>query len=381
MISLASKLPQTGPTIFSVMSQLATEHNAINLSQGFPDFECPAGLVSLVTKHMKQGNNQYAPMPGVLPLRERIAEKINRLHSANYDPDTEITVTAGGTQAIFTALAAVIQPNDEVIILEPAYDCYSPSIKLLGGLVKSFELNSPDYKIDWEMLKKLISSRTRLIILNSPHNPTGMMLDEDDIRQLIHLTQNTDILILSDEVYEHIVFDGATHLSMGRFPELRERSFIVASFGKLFHNTGWKMGYCAAPAWLMAEFRKVHQFMVFSVNTPVQYAIADFMRDEKVYLELKDFYQEKRDVFRKLMAQTRFDLLPCRGSYFQCVTYTRIGGEQDMDFAKRLTTDYGVAGIPVSAFYTRKTDEQVLRFCFAKKQETLEKAVERLINV
>ena len=381
MISLASKLPQTGSTIFSVMSQLATKHNAINLSQGFPDFECPAELVNLVTKHMKKGHNQYAAMPGILPLRERIAEKINLLHSAKYDPDAEITVTAGGTQAIFTALTAIIQPNDEVIILEPAYDCYSPSIKLLGGLVKSFELSAPDYKIDWEMLKKLISSRTRLIILNSPHNPTGVTLTEDDIRQLIHLTQDSDILILSDEVYEHIIFDDAVHLSMARFPELRERSFIVASFGKLFHNTGWKIGYCAAPAWLMAEFRKVHQFLVFSVNTPVQHAIADFLKNDNFYLELKDFYQQKRDTFRSLMLETRFDLLSCQGSYFQCVTYGRIAGEPDTEFSKRLTTDHGVAGIPVSAFYSRRTDEQVLRFCFAKKQETLEKAVERLIKV
>ena len=381
MISLASKLPQTGSTIFSVMSQLATKHNAINLSQGFPDFECPAELVNLVTKHMKKGHNQYAAMPGILPLRERIAEKINLLHSAKYDPDAEISVTAGGTQAIFTALTAIIQPNDEVIILEPAYDCYSPSIKLLGGLVKSFELSAPDYKIDWEMLKKLISSRTRLIILNSPHNPTGVTLTEDDIRQLIHLTQDSDILILSDEVYEHIIFDDAVHLSMARFPELRERSFIVASFGKLFHNTGWKIGYCAAPAWLMAEFRKVHQFLVFSVNTPVQHAIADFLKNDNFYLELKDFYQQKRDTFRSLMLETRFDLLSCQGSYFQCVTYGRIAGEPDTEFSKRLTTDHGVAGIPVSAFYSRRTDEQVLRFCFAKKQETLEKAVERLIKV
>jgi len=381
MISFTSKLPNIGTTIFTVMSQLAAEHKAINLSQGFPDFECPPELVSLVSKHMKKGQNQYAPMPGIPALRERIAGKINSLHSSAYDPDTEITVTAGGTQAIFTALTAVIQPNDEVIILEPAYDCYSPSIKLLGGLVKSFELSAPDYRIDWEMLKKLISNHTRMIILNSPHNPTGMVLTDDDISQLIRLTQNTDILILSDEVYEHIIFDGEPHLSMARYPELRERSFIVASFGKLFHNTGWKMGYCAAPAWLMAEFRKVHQFLVFSVNTPVQHAIAEFMENENFYLELKDFYQQKRDTFRELMQQTRFSLLPCHGSYFQCVTYGRISAERDLEFAKRLTTEHGVAGIPVSAFYSRRNEEQVLRFCFAKKQETLEKAVERLMKV
>lgn len=381
MISITSKLPNVGTNIFSVMSQLATENDAINLSQGFPDFESPVELVNLVTEHMQKGHNQYAPMPGVLALREKIAEKINKLHSANFNPETEITVTAGGTQAIFTALTAVINPNDEVIIFEPAYDCYSPAIKLLGGLVKSFELSAPDYKIDWEMLKKLISNHTRLIILNSPHNPTGMVLTEDDIKQLSHLIDDTDILILSDEVYEHIIFDGKPHLSMARYPSLRDRTFIIASFGKLFHNTGWKMGYCAAPAWLMKEFRKVHQFLVFSVNTPFQYAIADFLNNESFYLDLKDFYQTKRDTFRSLMQQTRFDLLPCYGSYFQCVQYHRIANEPDLQFAKRLITEFGVAGIPVSAFFNRRTDEHVLRFCFAKKQETLEKAVERLIKV
>lgn len=381
MISLISKLPNVGTNIFSVMSQLAMENDAINLSQGFPDFECPSELVQLVTKHMNKGHNQYAPMPGLLKLREKVAEKINKLHGASYSPDTEITITAGGTQAIFTALSAVIQPNDEVIILEPAYDCYSPSIKLLGGLVKTLELSAPDYKIDWGMLKKLISNYTRLIILNSPHNPTGLVFTEEDIRQLIHLTRETDILILSDEVYEHIIFDEKPHLSVAKYPELRERSFIVASFGKLFHNTGWKMGYCVAPAWLMAEFRKVHQFLVFSVNTPMQYAIADFLNDESFYLELKYFYQQKRNYFKKMMLHTRFDLLPCHGSYFQCVQYERIANEPDLEFAKRLTREFGVAGIPVSAFFSHKTDEHVLRFCFAKKQETLEKAVERLIKV
>lgn len=381
MISLISKLPNIGTNIFTVMSQMAIENDAINLSQGFPDFESPVELVNLVTKHMKKGHNQYAPMPGVLTLREKISEKINKLHSANYHPETEITVTAGGTQAIFTALTAVINPNDEVIIFEPAYDCYSPTIKLLGGLVKSFELSAPDYKIDWDMLKKLISNHTRLIILNSPHNPTGMVLTEDDIKQLVHLIHDTDILILSDEVYEHIIFDDKPHLSMARYPGLRDRTFIIASFGKLFHNTGWKIGYCVAPAWLMKEFRKVHQFLVFSVNTPFQYAIADFLNNESFYLDLKSFYQTKRDSFRNMMQQTRFDLLPCYGSYFQCVQYGRIANEPDLQFAKRLITEFGVAGIPVSAFFNRRTDEHVLRFCFAKKQETLEKAVERLIKV
>ncbi len=381
MIPLISKLPNVGTTIFSVMSQLAAEHNAINLSQGFPDFESSPELIELVNQEMKNGHNQYAPMPGLQILRERIAEKVNAIHHSEYNPDTEVTVTAGGTQAIFTALSAVIQPNDEVIIFEPAYDCYSPTIKLLGGIVKSFELSPPDYKIDWTIVKKLINSRTRMIILNSPHNPSGVILGEEDIKQLIQITNHYDLLILSDEVYEHIIFDSKQHLSIARYPELRDRAFIVASFGKLFHNTGWKMGYCIAPAWLMTEFRKIHQFLVFSVNTPMQYALAKFLDNESNYNGLSDFYQQKRDYFAELMKQTRFDLLPCGGSYFQSVYYNRISDEGDQVFAKRLTTEFGVAGIPVSAFYNKGTDHHVLRFCFAKKQETLEKAVERLTKV
>ncbi|MEO8796130.1 MAG: methionine aminotransferase [Daejeonella sp.] len=381
MIPLISKLPNVGTTIFSVMSQLAAEHNAINLSQGFPDFESSPELIELVNQAMKNGHNQYAPMPGLQILREQIASKVNALHHSAYNPDTEVTVTAGGTQAIFTALSAVIQPNDEVIIFEPAYDCYSPTIKLLGGVVKSFELSPPDYKIDWTVVKKLINSRTRMIILNSPHNPSGAVLGEEDIKQLIQITNNYDLLILSDEVYEHIIFDGKQHLSIARYPELRDRAFIVASFGKLFHNTGWKMGYCIAPDWLMAEFRKIHQFLVFSVNTPMQYALAKFLEDPNNYNELSQFYQQKRDFFAELMQQTRFDLLPCGGSYFQSAYYNRISDESDLVFAKRLTTEFGVAAIPVSAFYNKGTDHHVLRFCFAKKQETLEKAVERLTKV
>ena len=381
MIPLISKLPNVGTNIFTVMSQLASDKNAINLAQGFPDFECSPQLIELVNQQMKDGHNQYAPMPGLLALRQTIANKVNESHHSNYNPETEITVTAGGTQAIFTALSAVIQPNDEVIIFEPAYDCYSPTIKLLGGIVKSFELSPPDYKIDWDIVKKLVNTHTRMIIINSPHNPSGVILDEEDIKQLIKITQHSDLLILSDEVYEHIIFDGKQHLSFARYPELRDRAFIVASFGKLFHTTGWKMGYCLAPSWLMTEFRKIHQFLVFSVNTPVQYALAEFLSDENNYQGLSDFYQQKRDLFIELMKQTRFDLLPCQGSYFQSVQYNRISNEKDLDFAKRLTTEFGVAAIPVSAFYNKGTDHQVLRFCFAKKQETLEKAVDRLTKV
>jgi methionine aminotransferase len=381
MIHFSSKLPHAGTTIFTVMSKLAQEAGAINLSQGFPDFDCSPQLIRLVNDYMKRGNNQYAPMAGLPLLRERIAAKVNELHDADYHPDKEVTVTAGGTQALFTALAAVIRPNDEVIIFEPAYDLYAPTVKLLGGLVKAFEMTPPIYKIDWTIVKRMVTSDTKMIILNSPNNPIGSVLDREDIRELIALTRNTDILILSDEVYEHLVFEGRQHLSMALFPELRERSFIAASFGKLYHNTGWKMGYCLAPGWLTREFRKIHQYLVFSANTPVQYALADFMTDKNQYLELNAFFQQKRDYFADMMQKTRFDLLPCHGSYFQSVTYSRITDEKDSDFAKRLIKEFGMACIPVSSFYNKGTDHRVLRFCFAKKEETLEKAVKRLIKV
>lgn len=378
MISIQSKLPHTGTTIFSVMSKLAEEHQAINLSQGFPDYDCDPKLIALVNEAMKKGFNQYAPMPGLPELRTLVAEKVSNLYGANYHPDTEVTITAGGTQAIFTALSAVINSGDEVIIFEPAYDCYAPTVKLLGGLVKPYELAPPNYEIDWEMVKKLFTANTKMIILNSPQNPTGCILSEKDIKALIKLTKNTDILILSDEVYEHIIFDGLKHQSIALYPELRERSFITASFGKLLHATGWKLGYCLAPEWLTKEFRKVHQFNVFSVNTPMQVGIANYLKDKDTYLGLSAFFQQKRDFFRSLLSETSFKLLPCNGSYFQCVSYAHLNQEKDTDMAVRLVKTYGVASVPVSAFYTKGTDHQVLRFCFAKKQETLEKAVERL---
>jgi len=381
MISTYSKLPGTSTTIFTVMSQLAAEHKAINLSQGFPDYDLDPKLVDLVADAMKAGHNQYAPMAGVPALRELIADKVNHLHGSNYNPDTEVTITAGGTQAIFTALSAYITAGDEVIIFEPAYDSYAPTIKMLGGLVKPYELAPPDYEIDWEMVKKLFTANTKMIILNSPHNPTGAVLNDKDIEALIKLTRDTDILILSDEVYEHLIYDGQQHKSMAMYPELRERAFIVASFGKLLHATGWKTGYCLAPENLMKEFRKVHQFNVFSVNTPMQVGIARYLQDPAVYMDLAGFFQQKRDLFRSLISQTKFKLLPCNGSYFQCVTYSHFSDEADTVIAKRLITDYGVASIPVSAFYIRNTDHQVLRFCFAKKQDTLEKAVERLMKL
>ncbi|ACU04277.1 MULTISPECIES: methionine aminotransferase [Pedobacter] len=381
MIAIQSKLPHTGTTIFTVMSKLAEEHNAINLSQGFPDYDCDPKLLSFVTEAMQKGFNQYAPMPGLPALRELIAEKVSNLYGANYHPDTEITITAGGTQAIFTALSSCISSGDEVIIFEPAYDCYAPTVKLLGGLVKPYELAPPNYEIDWEMVKKLFTANTKMIILNSPQNPTGCILSEKDIKALIKLTKNTDILILSDEVYEHIIFDNNKHQSIALYPELRERSFIAASFGKLLHATGWKLGYCLAPEKLMKEFRKVHQFNVFSVNTPMQLGIANYLKDAGTYMGLSSFFQQKRDFFRKLLAETNFNLLPCNGSYFQCVSYGHLSEEKDTDMAIRLVKNYGVASIPVSAFYTRNPDHQVLRFCFAKKQETLEKAVERLMKL
>ncbi len=381
MIPVVSKLPQTGTTIFTVMSALANELGAINLSQGFPDYDCSPELIELVNKAMKEGHNQYAPMAGVMALRERIAEKTEKLYGAVYNPETEITITAGGTQAIFTAISAVIHPNDEVIIFEPAFDCYAPAIKLMGGVVKSLALEPPNYRIAWDMVKRLINQKTKMIILNSPHNPTATILHKEDIDELSALVKNRDILILSDEVYEHLIYDGETHHSMARYPELQQRSFIVASFGKPFHATGWKVGYCMAPAYLMSEFRKIHQFLVFAVNTPIQYAIAEHLKNEETYLGLSEFFREKRDYFRKGLEQTRFELLPCSGSYFQSVSYLGITDEKDADFSIRIAKEFGVASIPVSAFYSKGIDHHVLRFCFAKRQETLDKAVDRLIKV
>jgi len=381
MTPIISKLPQTGTTIFTLMSALSNEVGAINLSQGFPDFETSPKLIELVNKAMKNGHNQYAPMAGVLELREQIALKTERLYGATYNPDTEITITAGGTQAIFTVITAVINPNDEVIIFEPAFDCYAPAIRLMGGIVKSLELEPPDYKIPWDMVKKLANNKTRMIILNSPNNPTATILRQNDIEQLCAIVKTQDILILSDEVYEHLIYDGEKHESMACYEDLRKRSFIVASFGKPFHATGWKVGYCMAPAALMVEFRKIHQFLVFCVNAPIQFAIAEYLKDENNYLSLPEFFQEKRDYFRKGLEESKFELLPSSGTYFQSVSYRQITDEPDSEYALRLTKEKGVASIPVSAFYGKGTDHNVLRFCFAKKKETLDKAIERLLTV
>jgi methionine aminotransferase len=381
MTPIVSKLPQVGTTIFTVMSALANELGAVNLSQGFPDYDTSPVLIELVNKAMKNGYNQYAPMAGVKALREEISRKTEKLYGAVYNPDTEITITAGGTQAIYTAITAVIHQNDEVIIFEPAFDCYAPAIKLAGGIVKSLELEPPDYCIPWDMVRRLINNRTKMIILNSPHNPTATILHQSDIEELLAIVKNMDVLILSDEVYEHLIYDGQTHHSMARYAELQQRSFVVASFGKPFHATGWKVGYCMAPAALMHEFRKVHQFLVFSVNAPIQVAIAEYLKNEQTYLGLREFFQQKRDYFREGLESTRFEILPCSGSYFQSVRYGRVTDEKDADFAIRLTKETGVASIPVSAFYSNNTDYHVLRFCFAKRQETLDKAVDRLIKV
>jgi methionine transaminase len=376
-----SKLPNVGTTIFTVMSKLAADHKAINLSQGFPDFGCSPDLVSLVNKHMSAGSNQYAPMAGLMSLREMIAEKTEALYGAKYDPDTEVTITAGATQAIYTAIAAVVREDDEVIIFEPAYDCYQPAIEMNGGKTVYMQLQAPDYTIDWERVKKMINHRTKMIIINTPHNPSGSVMSTDDMKMLEKLTKNTDIVIISDEVYEHIIFDKQKHQSAARFTGLAERSFIISSFGKTFHTTGWKMGYCIAPQNLMAEFRKVHQFLVFCCNTPIQYALADFLKQKKHYLELGNFYQKKRDYFNGLIKNSKFDLIPSAGTYFQLLSYKKLSNEKDTDYAIRLTKEHGIASIPMSVFYHEQEDNHVLRFCFAKKEETLEQAAEILNRI
>ena len=378
---IQSKLPSVGTTIFTVMSKLAADVGAINLSQGFPDFDCDPQLVDAVARHMRAGRNQYAPMQGVPALRQAIAANYEGFHGRRYDPDTEVTITSGGTEAIFDAVASVVHPGDEVIVLEPCYDSYVPAIELSGGVPIAVPLTLPDYRVDWAAVAAAINPRTRLIILNSPHNPTGAVLTASDIRQLTTVLENTGVLIVSDEVYEHIIFDGLQHESMARHEALAQRSFIIGSFGKTFHVTGWKVGYAVAPAALTAEFRKVHQFVTFATNTPVQYALADAMANQAALRDLSRFYQEKRDLFLRLMDGSRFRPLPCRGSYFQLMDYSQISDESDADFAIRITKEHGVASIPTSPFLYRSTAPKVVRFCFAKKDDTLERAAERLRGV
>jgi methionine aminotransferase len=373
-----SRLPWVGTTIFTVMSRLAAQHGAINLSQGFPDFSAPQALFDRVAKHMNAGANQYAPMAGALPLREAIAEKVAALYGLTFDVEQEITVTAGATQAIFTAVAALVRPGDEVIVFEPVYDSYVPSIELNGGRAVPCRLTFPDYRPDWEEVRTHITPKTRMIIINTPHNPSGAVWDAADMRTLESLVRGTDIVIVSDEVYEHIVFDGRQHESVVRHPGLAERSFVVSSFGKTYHVTGWKIAYCLAPRELMAEFRKAHQFVVFCVNHPMQLALAEFMQEKERYLGLAAFYQEKRDFFRQQLEGSRFVPLPCPGTYFQSVRYDAISDEPDRAFVERLTQQHGVAAIPFSAFYRDGRDDKVIRFCFAKGEETLAKAGEKL---
>lgn len=377
---LKSKLPLVGTTIFTVMSALANEYGAINLSQGFPNFECSERLQNLIYQAMRDGYNQYAPMAGVPILRERLAEKINTIYNTIVSVD-DITITAGGTQALFTAIMAFVHTGDEVIIIEPAYDSYRPAIELSGGIPVIYELGVPDYKINWEDFGKLITPKTRMIMINTPHNPTGTVWTADDMSSLGNLVKDTDILILSDEVYEHLIYDNRLHQSVLCYPNLWERSMMVYSFGKTFHATGWKMGYVVAAPMLMREFRKVHQFNVFSVNTPIQYAIAEFLASPDEYLGLPTFYQTKRDFFLDATQESRFKPLVCEGTYFQLFDYSHLSDEGDLAFAKRLTREIGVATIPVSAFYSSQRDDKVIRVCFAKTEETLEKAGKLLQKV
>lgn len=376
---IRSKLPKVETTIFTVMSQLAAKENAVNLSQGFPDFSCSPDLTELVNKYMKAGFNQYSHMAGFIGLRQIISDKVSKLYGAYYNPETEITVTAGGTQAIYTAIASTIGEGDEVILFTPAYDCFEPAIELNGGKPVFVQLSVPDYSVDWESVKKVINQKTKMIIINTPHNPSGTVLNNDDFEQLEKIVGNTDILVLCDEVYEHIVFDGLMHESITKFPNLAERSFVISSFGKTFHTTGWKVGYCLAPENLMKEFRKAHQFIVFAVNTPIQHAIAEFLQDEHSYMDLSSFYQQKRDLFLSMISPSRFKAIPSKGTYFQLLNFENITDKSDVDFSVELTKTKKIASIPVSVFYHKKVDAHVLRFCFAKSDETLRLAAD-IIN-
>lgn len=378
---IASKLPNVGTTIFTVMSRLAQEHNAINLSQGFPDFDCAKELRDLVTKYFNAGLNQYPPMAGVMRLRERIAEKVEALYGTRYDPEHEVTVTPGATYGIFNAVATLVRPGDEVILFEPAYDSYAPAIEVSGGTPVYVQLRYPDYSIDWQRVQQAITPKTRMILINTPNNPTASVLSGEDMRMLEGMLRGTDIVVVSDEVYEHIVFDGHRHQSAARFPGLAERSFVVSSFGKTYHVTGWKMGYVLAPKELMAEFRKVHQFNVFVTNGPLQYALAEYMENRDAYLSLAAFYQRKRDFFLQGVRASRFKPLPSRGTFFQNLAYDAISSERDADLAVRLTKERGIASIPISAFYRKPPDHKVLRFCFAKSEETLARGAEILCKI
>lgn len=380
-LKLSSKLPEIGTSIFAVMSKMANDYNAINLSQGFPDFNCSDELIDLVNYYMKKGFNQYAPMPGTIELRKQISEKVKRDYNRNYDYENEITITAGATQALYTAFSTIIHPGDEVIIFEPAYDSYVPAIKINGGIPINIQLHKNNFSIPWEKVRQSITKNTKCIVINSPHNPTGSILNEDDINQLIEIVKGKDIFIISDEVYEHIVFYDKVHFSLARYDELAKRSFIISSFGKTFHTTGWKIGYCCAPKELTKEFQRIHQFIVFSVNTPIQLALAAFMKDPKNIYSLSKFYQDKRDLFISLVKNSSFDLRPCNGTYFQLLDYHKLSDKNDTEFCEHLTKEIGVAAIPLSPFYRDGTEEKLIRICFAKRDEVLIQAAEKLCSI
>lgn len=378
-MQLQSKQPHIGTTIFTVMSKLANDHGALNLSQGFPNFECSPKLIELVEKYLRKGMNQYAPLSGIQPLREIIAQKTSDLYGISYHPDQEVTIVSGATEALYAAITAVVQTGDEVILLEPNYDSYEPAVRLNGGIPVYVTLTPENnYQIDWSVVKAKITEKTKLILLNTPHNPTGTVMSKDDLEQLAAIVKDTNIFIVSDEVYEHIIFDGHNHWSPIRHPELQKRTFVCGSFGKTFHVTGWKVGYCLAPQQLSEEFRKVHQWLTFSTVTPIQYALAEFLQEPDNYLSVSKFYQEKRDKFISCIQGSRFEWTPASGSFFQCVNYSKITDENDLALAQRLTKEIGVASIPVSVFYHQKNDYKILRFCFAKDDQTLEIAGERL---
>jgi len=379
--NLQSKLLKTETSIFAVMTGLAKEYGAVNLSQGFPDFPISEELIDRVTYYMKSGFNQYAPMTGVDELRKAISLMFRHNHDAYYHPDQEINITAGGTQALYAAIAAFVRKDDEVVIFEPAYDSYGPAVQINGGIVKYARLEFPDFRINWDELPRLINHRTKMVIINTPHNPTGSVLREEDLIRLERLLEGRDIVVLSDEVYEHLIFENIQHQSVCRFPKLASRSLLVGSFGKTFHATGWKTGFVLAPENLMKEFRKAHQFIVFASNTPIQYAISDYINNPANYLYLGKFYQEKRDFFVEKVKTSRFNILPCFGTYFQLLDYSSISDENEMDFAVRLVKEYGIAAVPVSPFYHNKSDNKVLRFCFAKQEETIDKAGEILCRI
>ncbi len=378
---ITSKLPAVGESIFATMTKMATDYNAINLSQGFPDFNCAEELLERVAYYQSKEFNQYAPMPGVLNLRNKISVKTEKLYGRKYNADTEIVVTAGGTQALYTAITAIVSPGDEVIIFEPAYDSYVPAVKVNGGIPVFISLNKNDYSINWDIVEKSINSKTKLIIINSPHNPSGSILTKDDILTLEKIVGRKNIFLISDEVYEHIIFDGSTHNSFCTSSELSEKTFVISSFGKTYHTTGWKVGYCVAPQKMMAEFKKVHQFIVFAVNTPIQHAYADILDNENMYLGLSKFYQAKRDLMISLLRNSRFKLKPALGTYFQLLDYSTISDLDDRAFSEFLTKEKGVAVIPLSPFYANESKDKMIRICFAKKDEVLNNAAKKLCDV